>query len=88
MAVDGGVYIEEEEEVGGIEGGVGGAGGGGGGDVATETAPEERRATWEEGSTILVSLYLYLIISLLTALSWACKDCTSCCKAEIAPMQP
>lgn len=36
----------------------------------------------------LASLYLYLSISALTALSSACKTWTCCCNAEIAPIQP
>ena len=89
------LYIEEEEELGGKGGGGGGVVGGGvGGGAAIETAPEEVSKAkwwwwwwWEEGM-IFASLYLYLSISVLTALSSACKDWTCCCKAEIAPMHP
>lgn len=87
------MYMEGGEEVRGRGrgregGGRGGGGGGGGGGAAIETAPDEGSiATWEEG-IMLASLSLYLSISPLTALSSACKDCTCCCKAEIAPMHP
>lgn len=85
--------MEEVHEV--VLGRVGGGGGGGGGGcgagtgdgAATETAPEESKATWDDG-IILASLYLYFNISVLTAFSSACKDWTCCCKAEIAPMHP
>ena len=77
--------------------GGGGRSGGGGGEaehgcsMATETARgvAVARAAWVEAMMLLaVSLYFNLKISALTALSSACKDCTSCCNAEIAPMQP
>lgn len=95
MVVDGGVYMEEEEEAGGGGGGGGGGrgdgGGGGGGGVVTGTAPVENKAKWWEGIiwwSWWVSVYLYLRISALTAFNSACRDCTWCCKAEMAPMHP
>lgn len=88
--------MEEEDERGGGGGGgggggkgVGGAGGGGG---VIGTTPVENKAKWWVDGIIWWSwwgsLYLYLKISALTAFSSTCRDCTWCCKAEIAPMQP
>lgn len=98
----GGVYTEEDEETaggggGGRGGGRGVGGGGGGGGGVIETVPVENKARWWVGDIIMllllswcvaVWLYLYLKISALTAFNSACRDCTWCCKAEIAPMHP
>lgn len=72
-----------------------------GGNVAMDTTPwwiwgETKLATaawWvevvEETKWLLVaSLYLYLNISVLTALSSACRVWICCCKADISPMHP
>lgn len=99
----GGVYREEteddEDEEMTIDGGGGGGGWGGGCDVerdsadeppAIETTPDENKGLLDEIIVLAVaaSLYLYFIISVLIAFSSACKDCTCCCKLEIAPKQP
>jgi hypothetical protein len=70
----GGVYSEEDKEVT-MEGrggrNIGGGDGGGGG-----TAPEETKSegVLEEMMLLVASLYFCFNISVLTALSSACKD--------------
>lgn len=86
--------VEDEEittEWGGRGGGGGGRGGGGDGEIACggaamETTPGETNE--DETIWVAASLYLYLSISVLIALSSACKDWSWCCKADITPMQP
>lgn len=91
---------DEEMTIDGGGGGSGGGGGWGGGfDVerdgadeapAIDTTPDENKGLLDEIIVLAVaaSLYLYFIISVLIAFSSACKDCTCCCKLEIAPKQP